>query len=174
MKDTFIFHYPFGPLQITLEKIREGKKDIWVDMDRLGEIGEDEDPEELAKYLYDVEKGALKSSRFSDFYEVERPDFVHSDQKWVVRQLLNQVGELVLNSLLQGWVWDATKGHIDVEETILFYQKKIREGSIPNELADLLVNNKDERLRGVRGELTLMRLAGERTNGHIVKARHNA
>lgn len=166
--------YPFGPLHFTLEKIQEGKKDIWIDMVRLGDIADDEDPKDIAKEIYEVEKTAAGKNRYSRYIEVERPDFVHSDNQWVVRQLLTSLGETALKAISVGWTWNLSREEIDVEATVLFYRSKIREGAIPNEMADLLISNKDERLREVRGELTFLRLSGERSNGHIMKAKHVA
>ena len=162
-------HKPFGNLQTLLQKIFDSKRDIWVDMEKVSEIVDDENAEELAKFIYSTECEGLKSSHLQDLVEIEKPDFMEVDGKWVVRQFLTPLGEKCLQSLTAGWIWSFKNEDIDVGETIKFYQEMINSGRVSEQYANMLISNKDERLKGLRSQLTLLRLGGEKENGIITR-----
>lgn len=165
------FFMPFGTEHNRLDKVAQGRDDVPVSMERLGELGKGEILEELAYDLYLIEKEGY--GKFGIYISVEEPEELEGVH--YIRKFLTTIGQAAYDALKIGWVWDSAKHDVSIEETNKLYGDMLRKGSITRHYAELIANNKDERLRELRNDLVYFKLRSkEDKNGNFIEIKDAA
>ena len=162
---------PFGTEHNRLDKVSRGGDDVPISMERLGDLGKGENLEELAYELYLIEKEG--HGRFLTYIEVNEPKEING--VICIQKVLTKVGQKAFDALKLGWVWNTADLDVSIEETNKLYRAMLDKGSITRHYAELISNNKDERLRELRNDLVYFKLrAKEDKNGNFVEIKDAA
>jgi len=165
------FFMPFGTEHNRLDKISRGGDDVPISMERLGDLGKGEDLDELAYELFLIEKEG--HGKFLTYVDVNEPK--KAGDVIYLHKTLTAVGSKAFEALKIGWVWDAVNLDVSVEETNKLYRDMLNKGSITRHYAELISNNKDERLRELRNDLVYFKLrAKEDKNGNFTEIKDAA
>lgn len=161
---------PFGNQHNRLSKVAEGKDDVVVSMERLGNLGHGEDLKELALELYQIE--AEGYGAFRTFVHIEKPEEIEGS--YYIRKFLTAIGQQVFDTLRQGMVWNCQNNDVDIEATEQLYDDMLRRGEITRHYAELIANCREERLKDLRGRLVYFKLKAREVNGKFIEIKDAA
>lgn len=162
---------PFGNQHNRLENIVNGKDDVTISVERLGEeLSAGEDLKELSFELYEIEKEGYGA--FGAYVFVEKPEEI--DGSFYIRKFLTQAGQQAYDALKVGMVWNAQTKEVDILATEKLYDDMLRKGEITRHYAELVANCRDERLKDLRGRLVYFKLKAKEINGKFVEIKDAA
>lgn len=166
---------PHGLEYQRFHKIATGDDDAVVSLAKLGDMGIGEDLLELAHDFFRIEKSS--QGVFEPYVTVHPPETGEVDGAVVhyVRKTLNDQGKLVYAALAIGWIWDVKANDVALEATLNHYGEMLEQGSISRKNAEVIANNKDERLKELLNKLVYFKLrAKEDRNGNFVEIKDAA
>lgn len=128
-----------------------------------GETHENGDPKELAKMIASEHITELKASRIyaAGMIEICKLEQT-SPTEWSIEVLPTQYLYDVLSALKRGVWWNNKTSSPDYERTELEWRKYLDRGMITDEVFESAGNNRDEELKGIRGELLMFKLGAHR------------
>jgi hypothetical protein len=139
-----------------LADVASGKSDISSSPEKIGaELLREIDLKELVFDLYEINRN--DTGKWGKYISVEEPELI--EDTWYIRKFLSTTGQLALDSMNVGWLWNHEILDVAVPETIDYYQDFLRKGTIPIKEAEQLVGNTDERLREVRNQLVYFKMS---------------
>lgn len=157
-------HYkPFAREHSLFREVMTGKKDLRIDMAKISDLASGDDPEDIAEEVYEAE--IASQGQHKEFIVVNEPQLI--DGMWTIKKHLTPVGQAVYESLEGGVLWDYKKNAGDLEATYEFYEDMMKRGSMDMRFAELVIGNKSEDLRALRGKLVYFKMQGQRKGDKI-------